>query len=122
MSNAGVKNKIKRKFGSLTRFAKLAGIDRYELQKDFARKVLSPKRAKELDRLVTRTKDKSLGNEFTTERLKALRAKIEAAGGPAKFCEEYPKFSYVSLIQILAGKRKLVSATVRELFEHLQIE
>lgn len=122
MSKAAVKNKIKRKFGSLTRFAKLAGVDRYDLQKDFARKTLTPKRAKELEKLVARTSDKRLANEFTPERLEALRAKIEAAGGAQKFCDEYRRFSYVSLIQILAGKRKLVSATVRELFDHFKIE
>lgn len=123
-----LKSKIKKRFGSMTKFAKLVNMDRYELQKFFAaaEKKMTPEREKrisELMKLAKDTKNIPINSEIT----EPLRKKIKAAvddqyGGVSEFCSKNPDFSVYSVWQIIGGRRKTISATVKKLIQTLKIE
>lgn len=122
-----VKNRIKKKFGTMSNFARIAKIDRYDLQKRLAmvaydgttkesRKILS-----EINNAAIRTKAPNRGAQIPPEKLKSLVGKIKKAGGVNAFCAENPQFSSRSVFQILQGRRRKMSPGVQALFDHFKI-
>lgn len=126
MTQEQVKEKIKKKFGTVTNFAKVSGFDRYELQKMFMPFYAKTQRYKDL-LVKVNEKIKALeanpeASEISAEKLDLLKMYVEESGGVGKFCAENPDFSKDSVFQILSGKRKRMSAGVKKLFDHFQIE
>jgi hypothetical protein len=110
----------------MTRFAELAKLEYYELQKLFSAwdKKETPERKKrfeELIQLAKDTKNVTTPRDLTLEKRTAIKTAIESAGGVHKFCEDHPEFNPTSLWQIMKGRRKTVSASVKKLLETLKI-
>ncbi len=122
MSPSVLKDKITRKFGTLSNFSRLAGIDRYELQKKFARRSLDPADTKKIEDLTrTLTPHKGKG-DIAPKKLNELKRAVREYGGVLKFVTDNPDFSRDSVNQILAGRRKRISPVVKSLFESFKIE
>lgn len=111
---------IKEKFGSLSAFCRVVKMDRYELQKTFARKSLTPHEYTELNSLMLRKKP--LPKNTYEKRLKKLIKAIKKAGGVYKFTEDNPRFIRRYVYFICSGKINKVTPRVQELFDHFKIE
>jgi HD-GYP domain-containing protein (c-di-GMP phosphodiesterase class II) len=125
MTTKKLKKVIKERFGSMTKFAALIKVDRYELQKFFAAADKNytkerKQRVLELHALALNTPVENTDTELTEEIRTALEARIEELGGVSKFCEDHPEFSKVSVWHILNGTRKTVNPTVKKLIEITQ--
>lgn len=117
-----VYKRIKKKFGSLSKFARLASHDRYELQKIFARKQPDREILKSLTRIAKETNVVSTAVEISNAHRLQLKEKMEEHGGPLPFCREYPLFSFDLIFQVMSGKRKRLTPKVKQLFSFLGIE
>lgn len=121
-----LKKRIKRKFGSISTFAKLIKTDRYELQKFFAaaEKKLTDERktrAKQLTDLVKSTKRTATSDELTPEIRQAIKDAIEKQfGNVPAFCEQ-KGFNSFSVWQIINGNRKLVTPMVNKMLKILNL-
>lgn len=122
MKTATIKKQIKKKFGTISKFAELTGIDRYELQKKFAREDLDDADARILSGLAISVKIVPTDGEIHPEKLERLKTALNAFGGVLKFTEENQGFSRDSVNQILAGRRKRISPVVQQLFDFFKIE
>ncbi len=109
------------KFGTLSKFARLSGYPRYDLQKLFARKEVYDEELRVISALCSRTKDKAEDSEITPENIKHLSKALKKAGGVIKFCRDNPQFNEQSVFQILSGKRKRKTAMVWELLKHFKL-
>lgn len=122
MTTEQVKNKIKTKFGSISRFARIANLDRYELQKLFGRTNPNIKDLQKVLKLAQGSQMKTSGKEISPEQVAALKQALEEYGGVIKFSRDHPEFGHkVSIFQILSGHRKRTTDKVRELFTHFKI-
>lgn len=127
MKTETFKKYIKNKFGSMSKFALLVKIDRYEIQKLIAAQEKNPnnEREKQLSewyQLARKTANKPAGNELTEELRVRLKLTIDALGGVGKFVEDNPEFNATSLFHILNGTRKTINAKVKWLLKILNIE
>lgn len=117
-----VKQFIKKKFGTMSRFCRLAGYDRYELQKVLSLKNSGMELAKIYDKAV-KTKDTFGGNEITDELRNGLTEAINKKfGSVLAFCEAYPQFKAATIYQILDGKRKNITGIVQRMMEILNVK
>lgn len=121
-----IKGKIKEKFGSMSVFARKAGIDRYELQKMFARKELTDLQTANLITALARTDDLPEADQITPEQVERLRNEIMCMGGVHSFSEfaktEGHDFPVTSIYQVLDGKRKKMAGLAKRLFEYFEIK
>jgi len=116
-----VKKRMKDKFGQYSVFARLAGLDRYELQRDFLEAHRVDKSViKAMAELVEKTGAPK--DEISPEKIEELRKALVNAGGVVKFCRENTGFAEQSVFKILAGKRKRLTGKVKDLFDHFKIE
>jgi len=126
-STTQVKQKIKRKFGTLSKFARLVAMDRYELQKLFAatEKNMNEERQKrmvDLFELAERTKASATANELTPKLRKAIKTAIDLEyGGVEQFCKTNPEFNKFSVWQIVNGYRKNITPAIKKLINTLKI-
>lgn len=116
-----VKAAIKKKFGTMTKFAKLSKTDRYELQKLFAREHPDVSELQRIMKLVRKTKVKPLDNEIPSDLLAKLRAELQDYGGVIKFTTDHDSFSKDSLFQILSGRRTRMTDKTKEIFNHFNL-
>ncbi len=122
-----VKKKIRAKFGTMANFARIAKIDKYELQKKMAMVAYNPSSNESkiiLARIVLESsvlKAPNRGAQIPSEKLKSLISEIKKSGGVNAFCAENPKFSSRSVFQILQGRRRKMSPGVQALFDHFNI-
>lgn len=116
-----LKAKIKKKFGNMSKFARVAKINRYGMQKQFASPGKYRKSLLEIDRLATRLKANTSGVEILPSKLKSLRTHVMNCGGVLAFCYKNPNFNSRTVFQILQGRRKRMSPIVKELFEHFDL-
>lgn len=121
MIKEAVRKQINTKFGTLSKFAKLSGYNRYELQKIFARVSPDKNILSTISLLCKRTANKPAPGEITEAQLLKLSRALKKAGGVYKFSREYPAFAEKSLYQILSGKRKRITGKVQKLFDHFKI-
>jgi hypothetical protein len=122
MTKEQVKKQIKKKFKTLSNFARCAGIDRTRLQVIFARDTRPTK--EEIQALADQCKTteyRETGNLVDHEKVEALRGHIEAAGGVYRFGKDNPQFPTESIYLILNGTRKRHSKLVQSLFDHFKI-
>lgn len=117
-----LKKAIKKKFGTMSNFARLANLDRYWLQKQFARKVMSPLDSRALQKAVEKTRSRPSAMDVDPKKLDRLREAVMKSGGVVEFCKQFPDFNPNSLKQILGMRRKRLSPVIRRLFEHFLIE
>lgn len=117
---------VRKRFGSMTRFAKQANLEYYDLQKLFAasKKKMTPEREKEYAKLIAlakATKNDVTSNDLTQEIRDDIKGNMEVMGGVQKFCEDHPGFNQFSVWQIINGRRKTVNGTVKNLLNILNI-
>ncbi len=127
-----LKRQIKKKHGSLSRFAKLIGqkVDARgysELAAFFAacRKKITPEREKEIARLKTRcdyiSKKRVPADELSLSDLIKLKRQIELRGGVTAVAAASKALTAQSIWQILDGTRSRKTKAVIKLFKHLQL-
>jgi hypothetical protein len=121
-----VKDKIREKFGTVTNFLRISGVDQLEFHKAcmpfYATKPEYKKILAEASVLCDTLDVTPADNDFTDALLSVLKASIDEFGGVEVFCEQNPQFSMVSVYQILAGRRKKISPVVRDLLNHFEIK
>lgn len=122
MKTSTIQKLITHKFGTITKFAKLAKVNRYELQKIFAKEEVTPDQASWLKNLASTTKIDHTDVEIHPEKLELLKKALNAFGGVTRFTATNPRFSRDSVNQILAGRRKRISPVVQDLFDYFYIE
>lgn len=114
-----LKAEIKIKFGTMSKFARIVKIDRYELQKILKRD--KAEEIKKINSLAKKKKYKPTGKELTDKQRAALKKAIDKKGGVLQFCRDNPQFSKDSVFQTINGTRKLMTDKKKELFEFLNI-
>ena len=122
-----VKVAMKDKFGSITKFCELAGINWQDLNRFFSayKKKVTPEREKylaALAALVKTTRVRPLSTELDAKLRKRLVAAVEEYGGATFFCQENPQFNATSLRHIMNGRRKKINGTVRAILQTLNIK
>jgi hypothetical protein len=121
MTKEILRARISKKFGKMSRFASLAKIERYDLQKLFARKSPSPADIARISHLVDRTAVRLTDGDITPAQIKALYEALKNAGGVITFCNKHPQFAEKSVYQILSGRRKRMTGKVQKLFKYFKI-
>jgi hypothetical protein len=123
-----LKKRIKDKFKSINRFCRCSGEDSYQLQILFSCEKANPGKSEErtsklleLSDLVKATDPNNDDTKITPELRSKLHATIAELGGANKFCEDHPKFSNVTVFQILSGYRKNKTKIVYDLIKILGI-
>lgn len=118
MTTEQIKTKIREKHKTLSAFARMAGIDRYELQKMFAREMSKQEQKQILDALeIVPAEDLSI----PADKLELLRSKIQEAGGIPKFASDNPGFEKRHVYLAYNGEFTVQSKTVQQLFKHFGI-
>lgn len=134
MQAVELKNFIKNKFGTISKFAVLAKQDQYELQKFFAvaeRNTGIPgsdkvkareKRIQSLHKLAEKTKVKPTTNEIDDATRERIADGVKEFGGIRFFCSENPEFTEESVSHIIVGRRKRLTPMVKKLLKTLKID
>ena len=124
-----LKKKIKKKFGSYSTFARLAGIDRYDLQANFLTKTRpEPEFMARIESLASSLDFKPKFDTLSPEQLESLREAINEFGGVIKFCSQYG-YNKTTVFHILSDSyeqgryknKKLITPLVRRLLVHFKI-
>lgn len=112
-----LKKKIKKKFGTYSNFTRIAGIDRYEFQRDFLCKNQVP------DELFN---DFSFAYEkfdyspkrpvLNAEKRGWIKDSIQELGGVIDFCEK-EGFSKDTVFQIISGYYELITPNIQKLID-----
>lgn len=123
MTKEDLKEKIKKKFGTLSNFARLAKLDRYRLQIVFAKGTTPPEgELQAIRNAYKELKPKETGDLIDPKKLELLEMYIEQRGGVYQFCRDNPQYPQNQVYPLIAGKRKRNSALVKSLFEFFKIE
>jgi hypothetical protein len=121
MTKERLKRQIKVKFGSQSKFARLAGIDRYDLQKLFARKDEDHDVVQEIWGICQSTANTGESTDLNQAVILRLSKAIKKAGGVYRFAKDNPEFAEKSVYQILSGKRKRITPNVTKLLQHFEL-
>ncbi len=117
-----VKDRIREKFGTVTNFLRISGVDKLEFQKAcmpfYANHYGFQKLLQEYYAMVDKIDVTPADDSFTDAIHEELKTHVYSYGSVEKFCEKYPEFSQVSVYQILAGSRKRISPLVNTLLSH----
>lgn len=116
MTRLEARAEIFKKYKTISRFARLADIDRYELQKILGTDSTFELHMKRIIVLIKRTPVKITSNEVDPKKMARVKRMIAEQGGMAEFCR-VNEFNYHTVRQILQGRRKLMSPVVTRLFE-----
>ncbi len=122
-----LRTKVREKFGTITNFLRISGIDKGDFQKAFmdfyAEKPEFKKLIVEADKLCDELDNQNpVDDQLSDEKRQLLKEAIDKEGGVIKFCKDNTKFSQVSVFQILSGRRKRISPIIKNLLEHFKIE
>lgn len=105
MTIDAVKKKIKETFGTYSKFTKLAGIDRYEFQRDFLQAAtVSKGDIAEINGLVASLKDQASTPATIRSKMGGLKKALKEAGGVPAFCRANPDFVPGSVYAVLYGR------------------
>lgn len=123
MTKDELKVQIKEKFGTLSNFSRLSGIDRMRLQIIFAKGTKpTVEDLTKIGVLYLELKPKETGDLIDPERLEVLKEKINKYGGAYKFCQDNPKFTENQVYPLIQGKRKRNSSAAKRLFKFFKIK
>lgn len=126
MTRDTVKKKIKVKFGTYSRFVLIAELDRYEFQRDFLEANRVDK--KEIERISKLCDELEVDEDprmIHPSQVKDFRAAIDKFGGVKTFVDKYGKqfeFSEMSVRQIMAGDRLMITKKIRSMFNLIGIK
>jgi hypothetical protein len=123
MTKERLKKAIRKKFGTFTKFAKLAGLNYYDLKKGFldAQKVERQDLA-DMEALLNATDGP---DEFTLALRKSLQEAINEYGGVLMFCMANARFTASTVFQILSQEKesyKRITPTIKRLLDHFNIK
>lgn len=123
MTRDKLKKEIKKKFGTYSRFAKLAKLDYYLLKKD----VLDNPKPERQDLVIieARLNDTDAPDQFTPELRKSLQEAINEYGGVLLFCMANERFTASTVFAILSGdieSYKRITPTIKALLDHFNIK
>lgn len=119
---ATLKKKIKKKFGTYSKFTSLVKLDRYAFQRDFlVKESVEDWFFDNINALCTTLKDQSTKQALTKAKIASLKRALNEAGGVIAFCRENEGFSEHTLFQIIGGKYKTETKTVRKLLTTLNL-
>jgi len=123
MTKEKLKKEIKKKFGTYSRFAKLANIDYYALKKD----VLDAHKPERQDLVVIEALMNSTNapDQFTDELRNSLQDALNDYGGVLIFCMANEKFTASTVFAILSGEiesYKRITPTIKQLLDHFNIK
>lgn len=124
MTQDSVKRKIKKKFGTYSRYAMIGEMDRYELQREFLEaknpsKAIIEKHSKLCDQLHVEEDPRLIH----PDQLKTFNKKIKEFGGVRAFVNKYSKeFSVMSVRQVMNGDRLMKTKKVNRMFDLLGIK
>ncbi|NCX55961.1 MAG: hypothetical protein EBW87_02030 [Burkholderiaceae bacterium] len=121
MDTIKLKNRIQKKFRTISNFARISGIERYELQKLFAVKNPDLDMLIRVEKAYKMCKSVDTGNVISSDKLQALKACIDEAGGVYKFTTDFPNFTRRDVYDIYNGKRKRLTPFMQSLFDHFKI-
>ena len=121
-----LKKKIKTKFRTVSRFCKIANVDRQEIQKFFqsARNKMTPEKEERIKYYYNLVVENSNGQDqadLTVSIRKRIKMAIRSRGGVNQFVDENPEFNVNSIYQIINGNRKTINNTVKQLMTKLEI-
>ena len=121
MTRESIKKKIKKHFGTYSKFCKLAKIDRYHFQRDFLQaSEVSAMDMADIDGLVASLKDQVVNPTELRSKLGGLRKALKASGGVPAFCKANPDFKQGSVNGALYG-RFGYSGVLERLIKHFGI-
>ena len=123
MTREKLKKEIRKKFGTYSRFARLAGLDYYILKKDFldAHKPEKP----DLVNIEALLNSTNAPDEFTDELRSSLQEAVNESGGVLGFCSKNEKFIPSTLFAILSGEinsYKRITPNIKQLLDHFEIK
>lgn len=127
MTKDKLKKAIKKKFGTYSRFAKLAKLDYYLLKKD----VLDNPKPERQDLVIieARLHDTNAPDRFTPELRKSLQEALNEYGGVLMFCMANERFTASTVFAILSGNRmgynksyNKITPTIKALLDHFNIK
>ena len=105
MNRESIKKKIKKYFGTYSKFCKLAGIDRYHFQRDFLQaSSVSAMDMADIEGLVASLRDQVVSPTKIWSKLKSLRRAIKASGGVPEFCRQNKDFKQGSVNGAIYGR------------------
>lgn len=113
-----LEDRIKEKFGKKSRFARLAGIGPYELQKMFAKKVMDPDHIN----LILKGLEVENQPQVDPDKMAKLKNAIDDAGGCYTFCKNNAGFPMRLTYMIYNGEQKRESKLFKKLLIHFGIE
>ncbi len=116
-----LKRKIKSRFGTISNFSRLSGLNRYGLQKLFAKHNPTDKELGRVEKRISGFDPKKSTGVMTAAKFNALKKAVDEAGGVKKFCEDHPRFKEDTLFKILAKNRKMISGVTAKLLKHFQL-
>lgn len=122
MNVKAFKNKCKKKFGSLSNFARVTKRKRMDLQILLAKKQIPREDEESLERDFESYNGDPVGNVITSEQLECLKICIGEAGGVYQFCKNNPDFSQRQVYEVVSGNRMRLSRLVKKLFIHFEIK
>lgn len=122
MTQESVKQFIKEKFGTMSKFSRRSKYDRQKLQILFAVKYPEQSELEKVHKLAEKTEVGTAKDEISPKILKRIEKVIEKAGGIRKFCEDHPEFPEPSVYQILDGSRTKISKKVKALCKVLGVK
>lgn len=123
MTKEKLKKEIKKKFGTYSRFARLAKIDYYTLKREF----LDAHKVERQDLVVIEAAMNSTNapDQFTAEFRESLQKALNQSGGILKFCMANAQFTASTVFQILSGEvesYKRITPTIKQLLDHFNIK
>ena len=121
MNVKAFKNKCKKKFGSLSNFARATGRKRMDLQILLAKKQIPKEDEESLERDYEKHDGNPVGNVITAEQLECLKTCIGDNGGVYQFCKNNPEFSQRQVYEVVSGNRTRLSRLVKKLLTHFEI-
>lgn len=127
MSIEELKKKIKSKFRTVSRFCKIADLDRKEMQDFFqsCRNKMTKDKQVRLDKyysIVVNTSNGDSEKDLTVSLRKQIKVKIRNMGGVQAFVDANPEFNLNSIYQIINGNRKTINQTVKDLMTKLYLK
>lgn len=114
--------RIKKKFGTYSRFCFFAKIDPYKFQRMREPSGCSRVSLARLQSLVQTVENGLMPDEITEEKRMLLKSKIKSEyGNIYRFCQQNPQFSLATVFSILQGHRKKMVGNTKELYNHFLI-